>query len=148
MPNRALSEAERNRAVEHAYNLFVNYDPRPANAFGEYPPALRLCHQHELSYVNVTPDFLRAVLINYFTSALPGRGFPVTVVDDGDEATWSVDKAALATFAAECADHFVANEIAIKCFLAEPDTYSLAEHGSHMGRAEPANQIEALVDAS
>lgn len=154
-PNAALSPKLRHRAVQVAYRTFVTYDPRgplPVKELDgkpEYPRPLALCHQYELSYINAHPSFVRAALANYFTATLPGRGFSVTIIDDEDTgAGYEVDLEGLNAFAAQCADHFMANAITTRCFLADPDTYSLHEHGAHVKSEDSGSRIEALVDAS
>lgn len=154
LADRSLSAARQYDAIQRAYTTFVTYDPRPpvkVKELGgkpEYPRSLALCHQHDLSYLNATPAFVREALLRYFVAALPGRGFPVTMTDDEDEGfSYTIDETALTRFAAQCADHFMVHSIEVRCFLAEPDTYSLAEHGAHMGREEPSNRVEALADS-
>jgi len=146
-------------AYERVQNLFVNHDPRPRNAppfdcpgvLGEYPAPPEFCWVYDILYVNMTENRLRATLVNYFRAALPshlGKTVKVDDPEDEDATDFVYDEQEVQRVAEQCADHFIAHEIQVNCFLPNPDRFVPDEHGISFFRSEPVAQVETLADAA
>lgn len=103
------------------YNLFCNMDTRPRDEWGDFPKSPRLVYiGPSLAYINITKERLRSTLILYFSVTIPLVKDIETkyYYDETTEIeTWERDEELLNKMAEEAADHFIANEIKVHCFV-------------------------------
>lgn len=130
-------------AIARALNLFANFDPRPRNpdtklddgspSPGEYPVTPKAYRHYDMTYICISEDRVRETLTSYFRANLPrelGQIVRSNVdSEDGPDIDFVYDEGEVGRIAAECANHFIENEIRVRSFMSAPSEFSMPVHG-------------------